>query len=236
MTTPAAQSPGVQLQFVRPAEDSNTLRTDIAAFAGPTERGPLGELVRVAGWRDYLSRFGEFSDHARPRPLRLRGYFENEGDIAYVVRTAAAAVVAWTDWTVGELDPVTQAWLPSAPASGGFTAARYRIEASSPGLWANGLEVLWSYRRFGARGAPEVDLVVRPRHGAAEVLSGLSPATLVEDVAERSVLIRLRPDPAATAAVGARIWVRSASPGTRCASAAATSSRPGAPSTSRRWR
>ena len=198
MTTPAAQSPGVRLQFVRPAEDSNTLRTDIAAFAGPTERGPLGELVRIAGWREYLWRFGEFSERATTA-FALRGYFENEGDIAYVVRTAAAAVVAWTHWTVGELDPVTHAWQPSAPASGGFTAARYRIEASSPGLWANGLEVLLSYRRFGARGAPEVDLIVRPRQGAAEVLSGLSPATLVEDVAERSVLIRLRPDPGATA-------------------------------------
>ena len=198
MALPAAQSPGVRLQFVRPAEDSNTLRTDIAAFAGPTERGPVGELVRIADWREYLSRFGEFSERATTA-FALRGYFENEGDIAYVVRTAASAVVAWTDWSVGDLDPVTRAWLPSAPASGGFAAARYRIEASSPGLWANGLEVQFSYRRVGARGAPEVDLVVRPRQGAAEVLSGLSPATLVADVAERSIFIRLRPDPAATA-------------------------------------
>jgi hypothetical protein len=198
MAIPAAQSPGVRLQFVRPAEDSNTLRTDIAAFAGPTQRGPVGELVRIAGWREYLLRFGELTEGATTA-FALRGYFENDGDIAYVVRTAAAAAIAGTDWTVGELDPATRAWLPSAPASGGFAAARYRVEASSPGRWANGLEVQLSYRRFGARGAPEADLVVRPRRGAGEVLSGLSPATLAEDVAERSALIRLRPDPTATA-------------------------------------
>jgi hypothetical protein len=204
MATQAAQSPGVRLQFARPAEDSNTLRTDIAAFAGPTERGPLGELVRISGWREYLSRFGELSE-SYTTAFALRGYFENEGEIAYVVRTAAAPVTAWADWTVGELDPVTHAWLPSAPASGGFTAARYRIEASSPGLWANGLEVVFSYRRFGSRGGPEVDLIVRPRRGAAEVLSGLSPATLVEDVAERSTLIRMRSDPAASVVAAAHL-------------------------------
>jgi hypothetical protein len=199
MTTQAAQSPGVRLEFARPPEDSNTLRTDIAAFAGPTERGPLGELVRISGWREYSSHFGEFTDSSSTA-FALRGYFENEGDTAYVVRTAAAPVTAWADWTVGELDPVTHEWLPSAPASGGFAAARYRIEASSPGPWANGLEVVFSYRRVGARGAPEVGLIVRPRHGAAEVLSGLSPATLAADVAERSALIRLRADPDAAAA------------------------------------
>ena len=166
MTVPLTQPPGVRLQFARPAEDSDTLRTDIAAFAGPTERGPQGELVRIAGWREYLSRFGELTDDTSTS-FALRGYFENEGEIAYVVRTVTAAVPAWVDWNVGGLDALTHAWLPSAPASGGFTSARYRIEASSPGVWANGLEVTLSYRRFGARAAPEVDLVIRPRRGAA---------------------------------------------------------------------
>lgn len=193
------QPPGVRLQFARPAEDGNTLRTDIAAFAGPTERGPQGELVRVAGWLDYLARFGELTEQASTS-FALRGYFENEGEIAYVVRTVTAAVPAWVDWTVGELDALTQAWLPSAPASAGFTAARYRIEASSPGVWANGLEVSLSYRRFGVRDTPEVAMIIRPRRGATEVLSGLSPATLADDVAARSALIRLRADPAASAA------------------------------------
>ncbi len=198
------QPPGVRLQFARPAQDSDTLRTDIAAFAGPTERGPQGELVRVAGWLEYLARFGELTEHASTA-FALRGYFENEGEVAYVARTAAAAVPAWADWEVGALDALTHAWLPSAPASGGFASARYRIEASSPGLWANGLEVSIAYRRFGVRGTPEVDIIVRPRRGTAEVLGGLSPATLAEDVAARSALIRLQADPAAAAAPAAHV-------------------------------
>lgn len=201
MTPQVTQSPGVRLEFARPVEDSNTLRTDIAAFAGPTERGPPGELVRVAGWREYLARFGELTENSST-PFALRGYFENEGEIAYVVRTVAAPVTAWTSWTVGELDPVTQVWLPSAPAAGGFTAARYRIEASSPGLWANGLEVIISYRLFGARAEPQVDIQIRPRRGAPEILHGLSPARLEEELAERSALIRMFADPAALPAAG----------------------------------
>ena len=204
MAVQVTQSPGVRLQFARAAEDSNTLRTDIAAFAGPTERGPLGELVRISGWREYLSRFGELTEGATTA-FALRGYFENEGEVAYVVRTVAAAVTATTEWIVGDLDAVTHQWLPSAPASGGFTSARYLVEASSPGVWANGLEVVMSYRRFGARGLPEVDMFVRPRRGEAEVLSGLSPAALVVEVAERSVLIRLREVPGAAAAAAPHV-------------------------------
>ncbi|MCI0432648.1 MAG: phage tail sheath subtilisin-like domain-containing protein [Gemmatimonadetes bacterium] len=205
MAVPLTQPPGVRLQFARPAEDSNTLRTDIAAFAGPTERGPPGELVRISGWREYLSRFGELTE-TTTTSFALRGYFENEGEIAYVVRTVAAPVTATTEWIVGDLDAVTHQWLPSAPASGGFTSARYLIEASSPGVWANGLEVVMSYRRFGTRGLPEVDMILRPRRGEAEVLSGLSPGALVAQVAERSALIRLSEVtgavPAAVAHVG----------------------------------
>jgi hypothetical protein len=204
MSTLLTPPPGIRLRFSRQAEDPDTLRTDIAAFAGPTERGPQGEMTRVAGWLDYVAHFGGLTEHA-DTAFALRGYFANEGQIAYVVRTVASAVSASGDWTVGELDKTTHAWLPDAPASGGFVAARYRIEASSPGVWANGLEVSLTYRRYGVRGAPEVDIVVRPRRGAIEVLSGLSPATLDDDVAERSALIRLYADPNATAAPAAHV-------------------------------
>lgn len=188
------QPPGLRLQFARPAAGSNPLRTDIAAFAGPTERGPQGELVRVAGWLDYLAHFGNLTEGANT-PFALRGYFENEGDIAFVVRTAVDAVPAAADWTVGALDPVTHAWMPSAPASGGFTAARYRIEASSPGAWANGLEVTLAYRRFGMRATAELDMIIRTPGGVVEVLNALAPVTLADDVAARSTLIRLAPAP-----------------------------------------
>ena len=194
MPAPLTQPPGVRLQFARPVTDANTLRTDIAAFAGPTERGPPGERVRVAGWREYLSRFGELTEGANTS-FALRGYFENEGQVAYVVRTVAAPVEAFHTWTVGELDGAGS-WAPSAPASAGFVAARYRISASSPGAWANGLEISIAYRRFGARAEPELDFVIRPRRGSSEVLHGLSPADLAEQIAERSALIRIAPDPA----------------------------------------
>lgn len=186
--------PGVQLKFARRVADANTLRTDIAAFAGPTERGPHGERVRVAGWREYLARFGDLTEGSSTS-FALRGYFENGGQIAYLVRTVAAPAVAFATWTVGELDG-NGAWAKSAPAGGGFSAARYQVHASSAGAWANALEVSIAYRRHGLRAEPEVDFVVRPRRGPVEVLHGLSPAKLEEQVAERSALIRVAADPA----------------------------------------
>lgn len=198
MPAATAQSlPGVRFEAQAPPLAVSPLRTDIAGFVGPTRRGPLQRVVRVDGWRQYQEVFGGLTQDY-DTAFALRGYFENGGELAYVIRALGAGsshARGW--WTVGTIDGGTQTWAGDAPAAGGFEAARYRIEAATPGVWANGLQVSFEYRRRGQDGTPEVSIDVRSGPGPdqdREVLTGLAPDNLVQLVAERSRLIRLRVD------------------------------------------
>ncbi|WP_419694212.1 phage tail sheath subtilisin-like domain-containing protein [Mesorhizobium muleiense] len=207
----APSLPGVRFEVRAPATEVSPLRTDIAGFIGPTWRGPVGEVVRVEGWRQYQSLFGELTEFA-DTPYAVRGYFENGGEIAYVVRLLAEPYAcAEGIWEVGKVDLATNTWDPGAPAGGGFEAASFRITATSPGVWANGIRVFFEYRSRGPNRRPEVDVEVRPLRGPAEYLIGLPADRLIEEVAERSRLIRLSIDkPAPAGSVGAgplvKVW------------------------------
>ncbi|MFM5949649.1 MAG: hypothetical protein ACKOPM_10540 [Novosphingobium sp.] len=207
----AALLPGVRFEVRPPAVAAQPLRTDIAGFMGPTLRGPVGEVVRIDGWRAYVETFGDLTSEC-DMPYALRGYFENGGEIAYVVRLAAAPLLhAEGLWTVGEV--AANKWLASAPIAGRFEAQRFLIRARSPGAWANGLQVKPRYRLRGPDRRPEVDLEIVPANGAGEFLLGLPAAGLVEAVNARSALINLivqvpppPPDPAAPAGPLAKVW------------------------------
>ena len=79
------QAPGLYYEAMAPPAEPSPLRSDIAGFVGRTRRGPTGKPVRVTGWREYLILFGGLTAKA-DTPFALRGYFENGGDVAYVVR------------------------------------------------------------------------------------------------------------------------------------------------------
>ena len=199
----ATQLPGLYFQVQPPTTESTPLRTDIAGFLGTTQRGPLGEAVRVEGWRQYLSVFGGLIKEA-DTPYAIRGYFENGGEVAYVVRLLgvpeSGEVFAHGEWIVGKVDAMSGGWNPMAPGGGGFQAASYKVRAATPGTSANGTNVLFRYRLRGTNGQPQVDIEVRPRQEAPEYIGNLSPINLAEAVAERSQLVRLEaltpaPDP-----------------------------------------
>lgn len=192
--------PGVRFEVRAPAREVTPLRTDIAGFAGPTRRGPAAEIVRVEGWRDYLDIFGGLTEHA-DTPYAVRGYFENGGQVAYIVRTLGQPSGAASGlWTVGEVDLITNEWTSDSPAGGGFEAVAYEITAASPGNWANGTRVLFEYRLRGDDGNPELTIEVHPPQEPPEYLVGLPLAGLADAVAQRSRLIRLQPQAAAPAA------------------------------------
>ena len=159
------------------------------------------EAIRVEGWRHYLEEFGDLIPDANT-PFALRGYFENGGEVAHVIRLSGpSAKPASAIWTIGMLDPITQEWLQGAPTIGGFQAAAYLIEASSPGVWANpdrqGLRVSIRYRQEGSSNHPEVDITVFADNEPTEYFMRLDPnssdQTIEEQVAATSVLIRLSP-------------------------------------------
>lgn len=209
MGKPATSLPGVRFEVRPPASEVSPLRTDIAGFIGPTWRGPVNEAVRVEGWRAYQAMFGELTQGA-DTAYAVRGYFENGGEVAYIVRLLAGPLVnAEGLWEVGEID--AGLWAASAPSAGGFEAAVFRVVAATPGGWANGLRVQFRYRLRGPHRRPEVDVDVRPARGASEYLAGLPADRLIEAVAARSGLIRLEvatppPAPAASAGPLAKVW------------------------------
>src|SRR6185369_8850520 len=133
------QAPGLYYEAVAPPAEPSPLRSDIAGFVGRTRRGPVGQPVRVTGWREYLILFGGLTAKA-DTPFALKGYFENGGDVAHVVRLMGSlptpgriAAAAW-DLTKPAVSKAQPAWNPT---QGTFKTGAFRVVASSPGAWAN---------------------------------------------------------------------------------------------------
>lgn len=175
MTVPTtAPLPGVEVELRRPPPEPAPLRTDIAGIVGRTPRGPLGEAVRVIGLRELAARFGGL-DPRWHTPYAARGYFGNGGQVAHVVRLPGAdGAPAAGLWMVGEL--VDDAWSPDVPADAPFPVTAYRIEAKTPGRWADGTAVTFTHRRSG----PDRAHIV---HVRVEV-PGEEPETLTADPAD----------------------------------------------------
>lgn len=165
----SAALPGVSLTFVPRGSEEEPLRTDVAAFLGRARRGPVDAPVRVESWNDVLGAFGP-PDGSSATPYALRGFFENGGRTAWVLRVSGPADTAGADWTVGEL--------------------RHRFVATSPGTWANGGRVSVRYQASSVAGPPTVTVRVRIPGEPAEIFAGLPPAELVDRLTA-SRLVRL---------------------------------------------
>src|SRR5437763_15879609 len=81
----ALQAPGLYYEAVAPPAEPSPLRSDIAGFVGRTRRGPVGRAVTITGWGEYLILCGGLTAKA-DTPYAMKGYFDNGGDVAYVVR------------------------------------------------------------------------------------------------------------------------------------------------------
>jgi hypothetical protein len=170
--------PGVTLTSATRGLDAEPLRTDVAAFLGRLRRGPVGTPVRVESWNDVVAVFGP-PDGAFATPYALRGFFENGGRTAWVLRVSGPATTARTRWPAGALN--------------GLAATGYQVVATSPGAWANGARVAIRYQASTVAGPPTV--------GVRVMLPGEPPETFpgvpLADVADRltaSRYIRLVPD------------------------------------------
>lgn len=198
----AAQLPGASFSTAAPKPDAASLRSDVAGFAGRTRRGPIAQRVRVEGWNDYLRWFGGLDTQAYG-PYCLRGYFDNGGEVAHVVR------VGDNDTLVNAAHTAFAELPPFGPYGG------YRIEASSPGAWANRTRLRLRYRRDGASGRAELDLSVETVGEPVEYLAGLPIGqrdddggdALEREVARRSVLVRMVAGAPASVPASAPRWL-----------------------------
>lgn len=205
MSVVSAQLPGLAFQREPRRAAPAALRSDVAGFAGRARRGPVGERVRVEGWKEYLRIFGGLAADAT-MPYCIRGYFENGGQVAHVVRVARgeAAVAA-----SGVLE------LQHTPPGGIATAstvvplAGYRLHASTPGTWANRTRIHARYRRRGRSGQAEMDLAIEAPGEPPEYVEGLmllvpDAAAVPLQLSRRSALLRLQPLTATAPAVQGR--------------------------------
>lgn len=190
--------PGVRFESVGKRPAASPLRSDVAGFIGRARRGPLGQVVRVEGMREYEANFGGLSRN-EPFAYALRAYFENGGQVAHVIRVNATdRRVAEADWIVGSRDPAAEPPLAIA-VSGQFSVAKYRIRATSPGTWAVGLKVDIDYELNGLGNAPSITMIVQCAGEPTEYIRRLPlgqtrpGASLEELVAKQSRLIRLEP-------------------------------------------
>ncbi|WP_307834667.1 phage tail sheath subtilisin-like domain-containing protein [Streptomyces clavuligerus] len=169
----------------------------MAAFLGGFRRGPVGTPVRVESWRDVLGAFGG-PDGSASAPYAVRGFFENGGRTAWLLRVAGPGRTARAGWTVGEV--------------AGFAARRYEVVAGSPGAWANGGRITVRFRSSTVAGHPAVDVRVAVPGEPTEWFPGLAPDAL-ESALAASRLVRLVPvepagaaDPAAPPGPITRTW------------------------------
>jgi Bacteriophage tail sheath protein len=189
--TATAAIPGLYYTFVRPPRAESALRTDVAGFFGRTLRGPVATAVRVEGWREYQSVFGGLTEDAET-PYAVRGYFDNNAQVAYVVRLlGAGSQCASNTWSAGS---ATGALNADWPGASGLTASQFQIQATSPGDWATGTSVEFRYWLRGAGGNPEIQIETSPPNESVELLTGLSPATLACQVNAQSAYIRMTPN------------------------------------------
>jgi phage tail sheath protein FI len=103
------------------------IRTDVAGFVGLAPRGPLDTAVPVQSWRQYQAHFGGFSG-AGFLAYAVRAFFENGGRRCWVVRVASR-------------EPNGGARAAAIVIQDAKNKDVWRIEASSPGVWGNGLTV-----------------------------------------------------------------------------------------------
>jgi phage tail sheath protein FI len=162
--TVQSPAPGVYFTIQRPPAEPSPLRSDVAAFAGSTRRGPVGTPVRVEGWRDYLERFGGLRGDL-DSTYAVRAYFDNGGDVAWILRLTGK--------------PAGTGATAAMPSKLIFTSggAEYfaGIEATSPGTWANGARIAITFRRAGVAAQPEVDLIIDVADEPREFIRGLNP-------------------------------------------------------------
>ncbi|MBG0562854.1 phage tail sheath subtilisin-like domain-containing protein [Actinoplanes aureus] len=185
--------PGLRVSVTTPEPEPDPARTDVAALLGGFRRGPVGTACRVRSWTEAQQLFGSIDGRHRT-PYAVRGFFANGGRTAWLIRIGGAgAATASATWTVAARGADGE-WPADTPARGGFRHSAYRIEATSPGAWANQTRVSITFRASSVAGPPVVSLRVLTPGEPAETFAEVPPADVVERLTA-SRLIRLVPAP-----------------------------------------
>lgn len=172
---PTYLTPGVYYEPVDTSRGRLTaVRTDITAFIGLAQRGPLHQAKRVDSWQQFQTLFGNFIAGGY-LAYSIKAYFENGGRRCYVVRVAADDAATANGQLLGrDGNPTLQ------------------ITASSAGSWGNRVQV----RLANGRSRATQTLGTQPADGAASVVTSVVGYTV-------GTLVRLFQKPASSAEIEA---------------------------------
>lgn len=128
MAAAGVMKPGVAIER---ADSSRippiVLRTDVAAFIGTAERGPLDTPVAVESLRQFTAQFGAFLGTSY-LAYAVRGFFENGGRRCWIVRVASR-----------ESAQPARTYIKDRQGN-----LALRVAASSAGTWGNGVALAWA--------------------------------------------------------------------------------------------
>ena len=115
--------PGVYIEEFAPGAPIQGVGTSTAAFIGPAARGELDTPTKITSWDQFRATFGD-----QPLPgfflwYAVRGFFENGGQVCYIVRASNGAYAG-----LGYGDPL------GPPLVNRNGAPLLRVRARQPGI------------------------------------------------------------------------------------------------------
>jgi phage tail sheath protein FI len=80
--------PGVYIDEFAPGAPIEGVGTSTAAFIGPTATGEIKEPTKITSWDRFRELFGYYPVHGHFLWYAVRGFFQNAGQVCYVVRAS----------------------------------------------------------------------------------------------------------------------------------------------------
>lgn len=88
--------PGVYIDEFAPGAPIQGVGTSTAAFIMVAGRGDIDEPTRLTSWDQFRARYGEQPVPGFPGWFAVRGFFENGGQVCYIVRASNGSYDTWT--------------------------------------------------------------------------------------------------------------------------------------------
>jgi len=133
----ALSYPGVYVEEIPSGVRTITgVPTSVTAFLGRAPLGPVDEPIVITSWADFERQFGGLTVDC-PLSYAVRDFYRNGGSLAVIVRLYLPPDAA------AGINPNGKARV--ALAGSATPIGDLALEASSPGIWGNGLEVHVDY-------------------------------------------------------------------------------------------
>ncbi len=165
--------PGVYIEEFAPGAPIQGVGTSTAAFIGVAVMGPLNEPTKITSWDNFRAVFGMQPAQGTFLWYAVRGFFENGGQVCYVVRASNGSYQAMTlnDRTVAPGRPVVTLRARQPGAAGiGVSIADAPLLTNVPVYRPRGL-----LAAAVAAGAMEVTLNVDGAVAAPDVANRFKP-------------------------------------------------------------